>query len=157
MAKAINWPIPTLGFPGWLSFCFCRISEELTKTAWITTATYHTRAKATGQLHLVSWHQYGSHVCSFADFFVRNCFALTTSSRCDSDINAEFPRTQACVIHGVSWSWDHISAWNVTFFSGGPFRCEQVSSGDQVLSVEFSHVNNSGLCASHLVDLLSRW
>ena len=28
---------------------------------------------------------------------------------------------------------------------------------DQFLAVEFWHVNNSGLCASHLVILLSRW
>ena len=43
------------------------------------------------------------------------------------------------------------------FPSVGPFRYEQVSSGDQFLSVDFSHVYNSGLRASHLVNLLSRW
>ena len=43
------------------------------------------------------------------------------------------------------------------FSSIDPFRCEQVSSSDQILSVDFSHVNNSGLCASHLVNLLSQW
>ena len=47
------------------------------------------------------------------------------------------------------------------FSSVDPFRCEQVSSGNQnqFLSVDFSHVNiyNSALCASHLVNLLSQW
>ena len=97
---------------------FCRISQEMTKTAWINTATYHTWDRATGQLCLVSWHQYGSHVCRVADFFARNCFALTISSRwyCSdhSDVKAECPCTEAWVIHGVSWLWDHISAWIVT-------------------------------------------
>ena len=31
----------------------------------------------------------------------------------------------------------------VRFCSGGPFRCEQVSSGDQLLSVDFTHVNTA--------------
>ena len=47
------------------------------------------------------------------------------------------------------------------FSSVDPFRCEQVSSGNQTqfLSVDFSHakIYNSGLCASHLVNLLSQW
>ena len=43
------------------------------------------------------------------------------------------------------------------FASVGPFQYEQVSSGDHFLSMYFSHVYNSGLCASHLGNLLSLW
>ena len=41
------------------------------------------------------------------------------------------------------------------FSSGGPFQCEWVISGDQVLSVEFLHANKTMGCSP--VTLLSRW
>ena len=93
----------------------------------------------------------------FCQIFGRICFALATSSHwyCpdDSYVKAKCPRNQAWVRHSMSGLWNHISAWNMTFQVVAHF---EVSIGDQFLSVEFWHVNNSGLCTSHLVNLLSR-
>ena len=100
---------------------------------------------------------HGGVFAVFSSLVGRIYFALATSScwYCpnDSDVEAECLRTQAWVSHGVSCFWNHILAWNVTSLTSvGPFRYEQVSSGDHFLSVYFSHVYNSGLCASHLVN-----
>ena len=105
---------------------------------------------------------HGGVFAVFSSLVGKIYFALATSScwYCpnDSDVKAECLRTQAWVSHGVSCFWNHILAWNVTSLTSvGPFRYEQVSSGDHFLSVYFSHVYNSGLCASHLVNLLSLW
>ena len=113
------------------------------------------RDRATrNELRLVSCHQDGSHVCSFAQFFGRICFALATSScwYCpdDSDVKAESPRIQAWVRHRPVKPYFSVKCDSSR---GGPFRGEC----DQLQAVKFWHVNNSGLCASHLVNLLSRW
>ena len=65
----------------------------------------------------------------------------------------QLPSSQAWVRHIMSGLWNHISAWNTTFQVVAHF---EVSIDDQFLSVEFWHVNNSGLYTSHLVNLLSR-
>ena len=137
------------------------------KTAWITTATCQTREIWTqghqkwtliGQL-ASTWRC----IYSFVDFFVKSIdFALPTSScwycQNDSDVKAECPRTQAWVSHGVSCLINHIIAWNVPFLVLAHF---DVSRWAVVISfcmsVDFSDVNNSGLCASHLLNFLSRW
>ena len=90
-------------------------------------------------------------VCCFVKIFARICLALTTSSHwyCpdDSSVKVKCPRNQAWVRHSMSSLWNHISAWNMTFQVVAHF---EVSIGDQFLSVEFWHVNNSGLCTSHI-------
>ena len=95
----------------------------------------------------------------FFQIFGRICFALAPSSHWyrpdDSYVKAKCPRNQAWVRHSMSGLWNHISGWNMTFQLVAHF---EVSIGDQFLSVtlEFWHVNNSGLCTSHLVKVLSR-
>ena len=78
---------------------------------------------------------HGGVFAVFSSLVGRIYFALATSSSwyCpnDSDVKAECLRTQAWVSHGVSCFWNHILAWNVTSLTSfGPFRYEQVSSGD---------------------------
>ena len=139
----------------------CRIPQELARTAWITTATCHTRdIRKQGHWKWTLIGQLASTwrcVCSFVDFCWKNLLCTGNIVMLilphSSDVKAECLCTQAWVSHGMSCLWNHILAWNVF----GPFRCEQVSSSKQFLSVDFSHVNNSGLCDSHLVNLLSRW
>ena len=116
------------------------------------------RDRATGnELRFVSYHQDGSHVCSFTQFFGRISFAVTTSSRwyCpdDFDVKAHCLPAQACMCSSqpVRPVKPYFSMKCVT--SGGPFRGER----DKFLAVKSWHVNNSGLCTSHLVILLSRW
>ena len=121
--------------------------------------TRNHRDRATGnELRLVSWLQNGNYVCSYVDFIARICFALALSSRWhwpnNSDANAECPLTWAWARQRVSGLWNHISVWTVTFVVVVHF---EGSSSDQFMSVEFWHVSNSGLCASDLVNLLSRW
>ena len=118
--------------------------------------TRNQRDRATGnELQLVSWIQDGNHVCCFVEFFGRICFALAISSHwycpVDSYVDAECPRNQTWVRHSMSGLGNHILAWNMTFPVVAHF---EVSIGDQFLSVEFWHVNNSGLCASHLVGFV---
>ena len=120
---------------------------------------YHTQEiRETGPPEMNSdWSaiQDRSHVCCFVEFYGRICFALATSSHwyCpdDSYVKTESPRNQAWVRHSMSGLWNHTSAWNMTFPVVGHFA---VSIGDQSLSLEFWHVNNSGLCT---VNLLSWW
>ena len=121
----------------------------------------YSRNKETGPPEMnCDWSaiQDGSHVCCFVEFYGRICFILATSSHwyCpdDSYVKAECPRNQAWVRHSMSGLWKHTSAWNMTFPVMAHFA---VSIGDQLLFVEFWHVNNSRLCTSHLVNLLSRW
>ena len=102
------------------------------------------------ELWLVSWLQYGGRVSSFAVFSEE---IAPHSQHHDVDIAPTFPMSRMSAHAGVGSS-QHISV-KYYFFWGGPFRCKQVSSGHQY--VEFSFVNNSGLCASHLVNLLSWW
>ena len=120
--------------------------------------TRNQRNRATGnELRLVSFLQDESRVCCFVNFFGRIWFALATSSHwyCPdgSYIKAKCLCNQPWVRHSMSGLWNHISAWNMTFQVVAHF---EVSNGDQFLSVEFWHVNNTGLCTSHLVNLLSR-
>ena len=120
--------------------------------------TRNQRDRATGnELRLGSFLQDGSLVCCFVKFLRRICFALATWSHwyCpdDSYVNTKCPHNQAWVRHSMSGSWNHISAWNITFQVVAHF---EVNIGDQFLSVEFWHVNNGGLYTSHLVNLLLR-
>ena len=79
----------------------------------------------------------------------------------DSDTKAEWLRMQTWVSHSVSGLWYLFEREKWPFqwqpASCSELRCEQVSRGDQSLSVKFSHVKYSGQCASHLVNLLTRW
>ena len=118
--------------------------------------------KATGyKLWLVSKRQHGGVFAVLLTFVGRTYSALATSSywycHNNSDVKAECPRTQARVIHGVSCLWNHISAWNVTFLVLAHFVVSRRAVVISFLSVDFSQVNNNGLCANHLVNLLSPW
>ena len=115
------------------------------------------RDRATGnELRFVSCHQDGGYACSFTQFFVRTCFTLATSSRwyCpdDSDVNAECHHTCVGSSQRVRPVKPYFSV-KCDYSRSGPFRGEH----DKFLAVEFWRVNNRGLCASHLVILLSRW
>ena len=131
------------------------------KDPWITTATCHTwEIRETGLPEMNSdW----SAVTKMEVMFVvlpnfSEEFASHSQHR-HADIVPMIPMSrpnvrahrrgfvtacQACETY-FSVKCDH--SW------GGPIRGER----DQFLAVEFWHVNDSGLCASHLMILLSRW
>ena len=100
--------------------------------------------------------------------FEEFCFALATSSRwyCldDSDVKADCSCSQGELITACqAFETLFYVYFSVKYYfpvaarSHSGFRCEQVSSHDQFLPVECSHVNNSGPYSSHLVILLTQW
>ena len=116
------------------------------------------RDRATGnELRLVSWHPDGSHVCSLSIFFknllrTRNIVMLILPRRlrCQGRMSAHT---------GVSSS-QRVRLAKPYFSVKCHFSTDSTFRGEHwwpVSDCRISHVNNSGLCASHLVNLLPRW
>ena len=140
----------------WFHYPHCQIPQELAKTTWITTATHHTwEFRATGPPQMnFDWLAGFNMEVVFVVFLFFRKKSLSTRNTMTLILPRRFRCQDRMSAHAGVGSSQHISV-KYYFSWGGPFRCKQVSSGDQY--VEFSFVNNSGLCASHLVNLLSWW
>ena len=81
-----------------------------------------------------------------------------------ADIAPTIPMSRPNVLAHRRWLFmschaceTHILAWNVTFLVLAHLDVSRWAVGTSFCLWIFSHVNNSGLCASQLVNLLLRW